>query len=343
MIALIRCKTNILFCSLLFLSSFFPSSLKAQGARVIKEALNSAPLSKDAFLVYSHLKSKLSSITKTDDKRSIREKKEIALFLADYATKCGVFEDAGRFYMEAFNLSSSLEEREAKKYLIKAIKVFIIGGNIEEGYVAYGKLASIKEDKPSTYDKEAELYIQYLKIAEMISSNDEDVEPIISKLKTYAKDSSFKELRPSILLTLWFIANDVEAEKFILKEYPSSIEAMIVKGDALILPSTFWYLLPKNSFTLGSSQFSQQNKGDEVSSFTTVSTPKAYQIGFFKLKEHAEKQKEKLKKLGFDVEMKAEKRGKDAIYYAVFVLEKEAGRTGLRLKDAGFESFPIFD
>jgi len=328
-----------LFLLLLFIS-FVSPSLFAQVPKAVRDAIKSTPASSDVFLTYTHLKSKLSPIIKSD--KDTKEKKEVAFFLADYALKCGAFEDAGKFYIEAFNFARSLKDKDAKKYLIKAIKVFIIGGNIEEGYVAYGKLASIKEEKPSKYDREAELYIQYLKIAEMISSADEDIEPIIKKLKTYAKDASFKEFKPSILLTLWFIANDDQAERFILKEYPESIEAMIIKGDALILPSTFWYLLPKNSFTLTSSNFSEYVNTESTSS-TKVSTPKAYQIGFFKLKEHAEKQKEKLKKIGFSVEIKEERRAKNAVYYAVFVLETEKGNTGLKLKDAGFESFPIFD
>ena len=342
MIAVIRHKNNKILCLFFLIFSFFYALLSAQVSKSIRNAVEAVPKPSDAFLTYTHLKSQLSAIANSKSNTAVKEKKEVNVFLANYAVKCAVFEEAGRFYMEAFNLARSMGEKDAKKYLIKAIKVFIIGGHIEEGYIAYGKLVSIKEDAPSKYDKEAELYIQYLKIAEMISSPNEDIEPIIKKLKDYAKDVSFKEFKPSILLTLWFIANDVQAEKYILKEYPLSIEAMIVRGEAIILPSTFWYLLPKNSFTLEASQNSEQSNVAHASS-AKVSTPKAYQIGFFKLKGHAEKQKEKLTTLGFTVEIKEEMRTKNMIYYAVFVLETERGHTGLRLKDAGFESFPIFD
>jgi len=342
MTTLKRWKSNSFFCVLLP-SLFFATTVFANVPKVIRDAVASVAVSQDIFLAYTQLKSKLLPITQTDSAINMREKKEVNVFLADYATKCGVFDDAGRFYVEAFNIARALEEQDAKKYLIKAIRVFIIGGNIEEGYIAYGKLVSMREAKPSKYDKEAELYIQYLQIAEMISSSVQDIEPIIKKLKTYANDASFKEFKLSILLTLWFIANDIEAEKFILKEYPSSIEAMVIKGDAFILPSTFWYLLPKNSFTLNSSTFSEQTTREQVTASATISIPRAYQIGFFKVKEHAEKQQKNLRERGFDVEIKEEKRAKNTVYYAVFVLEREGGRTGLRLKDAGFESFPIFD
>lgn len=310
-----------LFFSLIALPVF------SQWTKAINDSLSSAPKTGDRVIVYHHLASKLKNAGST------KEKKEISIFLAEYAMRCHLFKEAGEHYMDAFSASYSNAEKDAKKHLIKALKAFIMAGDIEAGYATYGKILSIKDETTSTYNAEAELYVQYLNLAESLSDSKVDVASIIKNLQIYAKDAKFKKFRSSILLTLWFISNDKNAEKSLLKEYPNSMEAMLVNGQATIFPTTFWYLIP-SLYLSGTNDIVLSDDN---------SIPKAYQIGFFKQKEYATRQEEKLKQQGFIVEIKEEKREKNSIYYAVFVLEKENGLTGLKLKDAGFESFPIFE
>lgn len=317
---------------LISLISFFLSFTLFSQHSIVRQALATAPKTKDVHLIYNHL------LKHSQKAISLQEKKEIFIFLSEYAMKCHLFNEAGNAYLNAFNASFVMQEGECRKYLVKALKSFILSGSIEESYATYGKLKAMRNKNLSVYDAEGDLYIQYLHLAESISNPAIEINEVIKNLKTYSKEPLLKDLKPSILLTLWFIQDDAWAEKELLSKYPLSMEAMLVKGGAIILPTTFWYLLPTTKAYYEEDGQKAQNNDDYVE----LSVAKAYQIGFFKQKEHALKQMEKLKGLGFVVEMKEEKR-KDSSYYTVFVLEKENGRTGLRLKDKGFESFPIFD
>lgn len=206
------------------------------------------------------------------------------------------------------------------------------------GHSTYEKLKLLKENPPSIYDLEGDLYLQYLKLSNLLNNSAKGLDKIIDTLKAYSKDSKYKSFRRSILLSLWFISNDEEAEWILKKEYPKSIEAMLVKGEALILPTTFWYLLPSSQ-----SYYVEEDESFVPSENVKVSIPKAYQIGFFKYKKYATSQAKKLKDMGFTVEIKEETRESGTLYFAVFVVENEEGNIGLKLKDLGFETFPIFD
>ena len=67
-----------------------------------------------------------------------------------------------------------------------------------------------------------------------------------------------------------------------------------------------------------------------------------YQLGFYKTKKYAEALAADLQKKHFTPIIKEETRPSGTVYFAVLVKENAAGDMGLRLKDAGYEAFPIF-
>ncbi len=323
-------KNNLAKLHIFFLFCFFSFfSIIAQDSRLVRDALSSSPKGAEFTTLYNHLLSKLKNAT------TAQEKKEANAFLAEYASRCHLFKEAGAHYIEAFFASYSLGEKNAKAYLIKALKAFIMAGDIEAGYATYGKILSIKNGGANSleYEREAELYLQYLRLAESLNDPKIESSSILKNLKEYAQDSKFREFRYSILLTLWFLADDIDAKNAILKEVPDGMEAMLINGQATIFPSTFWYLSPSII----------PQREEDLAFSTSSNIPKAYQIGFFREKNYATRQKEKVERLGFIVEINEEKRGESGLYYTVLVLEKERGKTGIRLKDAGFESFPVFE
>lgn len=297
----------------------------------ITNALDSSPKNLDSFESYKHLVSKLKDVA------SSKDQKEVDKFLAEYAIRNGLFENAGEHYLKCYNLTPSA--KDSKKYLLKALKCFILSGNTTLAYTVYGTLISNRETKLSLYDLEADLYLQYLHLKESLSNSTLSLDSVVKILKTYSNDERFEPFKASILFTLWFISNDKEAENIILREYPRSMEAMLVKGDVLILPTTFWYLLPSNKTYYDE----QLNLPSLDSSSTKISVPIAYQIGFFKNKENANAQVKKLSAQGYVTEIREEKRESGTIYFAVFVIEKENGKTGIHLKNEGYETFPIFE
>lgn len=316
------------FLFFLFFSSF---SLFADISPKIVSALDSSPKNLDNFGIYKHLVSKLKDVN------SKKELKEVNKFLAEYAIRAGLFENAGQHYFKCYELDPA--DKNNKKDLLKALKCFILSGDISEAYTVYGKLVSLRQAKLSNYDVEAELYLQYLLLKESLNDSTLEFNSIIRTLKEYANSERFAQFKPSILFILWFISNDKEAENIILRQYPKSMEAMLVKGDVIILPTTFWYLLPSNK-----AYYDEELILPSLdSSSTRISIPIAYQIGFFKNKENANVQVKKLTSQGYVVELKEEKRESGTVYFAVFVIEKENGNTGVRLKNEGYETFPIFE
>lgn len=67
-----------------------------------------------------------------------------------------------------------------------------------------------------------------------------------------------------------------------------------------------------------------------------------YQLGFYKTKKYAEALAADLQKKHFTPIIKEETRPSGTVYFAVLVKENAAGDMGIRLKDAGYEAFPIF-
>lgn len=316
----------------LFILLFSGLSLFADATYKIQSALDSSPKNVDSLAVYKHLVSKLQDVS------SRKDQKEVNNFLAEYAVRNGFFDNAGKHYLECYNLESPSKDG-SKKYLLKALKCFILSGNGTEAYTTHEKLSSLRNTKPSKYDIEADIYLQYLHLKESLTDPSLKFDSVIHTLKVYSKSSIYAPFKASILFTLWFISNNKEAENIILREYPKSMEAMLVKGDVIILPTTFWYLLPSNK-TYYDEEVSLPSLD---SSSTKISTPIAYQIGFFKNKEYATAQAKKLISQGYVVEIREEKRESGTIYFAVFVIEKERGNTGLKLKNEGYETFPIFE
>ncbi len=315
----------------LFFLFFSTSFLFAEASFKIKEALDSLPKNLEGLAIYKHLVSKLKDVNSAKDQADVNK------FLAEYAIRANLFENAGEHYLKCYNFLSS--NKDSKKYLIKALKSFILSGNTTKAYTVYGTLVSLREAKLSLYDVEGDLYLQYLHLKESLNDSTLNFDSIIRTLKEYSKDERFAPFKASILFTLWFVSNDKEAENIILKQYPKSMEAMIVKGDVIILPTTFWYLLPSNK-----SYCDEEIALPSLDSSTTkISVPIAYQIGFFKSKENAKAQAKNFESQGYVVEIKEEKRESGTIYFAVFVIEKENGNTGIRLKNEGYETFPIFE
>ena len=74
----------------------------------------------------------------------------------------------------------------------------------------------------------------------------------------------------------------------------------------------------------------------------TQAKPSYYQLGFYKTKKYAEALAADLQKKHFTPIIKEEMRPSGTVYFAVLVKENAAGDMGLRLKDAGYEAFPIF-
>jgi hypothetical protein len=175
-----------------------------------------------------------------------------------------------------------------------------------------------------------------------------------SVLAALGEDPVFNEYKAAIYYTQWQLSGDPRYKSRLLAEYPESPEARIAGGEGGAVsaaPMALWFLFPgREGVALGSpaaggspqvlpTPAAQNPRPQETTGGTA---PVVLQTGLFSREENARALTERLKRAGFQPDIvRREVRG--AGYWAVIVpAGNDMGRTIIRLKDAGFESFPVY-
>jgi hypothetical protein len=172
-------------------------------------------------------------------------------------------------------------------------------------------------------------------------------------------DPDYAELRPSLYYTLWKVSGDGSYKDRLLAEYPQSPEARIVKdgGDAISgAPSAMWLLLPgRAGFTLETpagglrqaplNTVQARTSGSDAGAAAQSSPAQEaalLQAGLFGKEGNAQALAERLRNAGFAPAV-SRRELNGTLYWAVNVPPgTDMTQTIMRLKDAGFESFPVF-
>ena len=260
--------------------------------------------------------------------------------MADYEERFDLFLRAGRHYLEAAELSP---EPERKTLLTKALGAFLLADNISESSeLCRNRLLPIIETPFSKEDIKVLVIFEWLKLKS-------DEKSSLENIKKYVTDSKFSEFHPAMLLTLWWVDGDKKAENTLVKKFPNSIEAAVVRGEAFLSPKTFWYLMPQNrgfkeSLADSASESVSLSQGETLGLAQNNEVPAAkfYQTGFFKTENFAKGLADELKKKGFTVTIKKEEREEDS-FFSVLVKDDGKGDMVIRLKSEGYEAVPIFD
>ena len=281
--------------------------------------------------------------------------------LADYEQYNGNYSNAADCYRQAAGFDTT-DKKTA--LLLDAVRVLLCGGSMDSARSLLSEIAAalpVSDEDP--YYRRAAVYDTWRLLAE------DRADRAIPLITAYTKKKAFSEYHPALLFTLWWVNGDEDAKQRLLKEYPSGMEAAAVNGTVTVQPSTFWYLMPRSGLaqkpaagntasktgslseaTKTSPQSSAASKAEATpaqSSKTaagseTQAKPSYYQLGFYKTKKYAEALAADLQKKHFTPIIKEEMRPSGTVYFAVLVKENAAGDMGLRLKDAGYEAFPIF-
>ena len=283
--------------------------------------------------------------------------------LADYEQHNGNYSNAADCYRQAAEFDTT-DKKTA--LLLDAIRALLCGGSMDSARSLLSEIAAalpVSDEDP--YYRRAVVYDTWRLLAE------DRADRAIPLITAYTKKKSFSEYHPALLFTLWWVNDDEDAKQRLLKEYPSGMEAAAVNGTVTVQPSTFWYLMPRSGLaqqtvtggsaakTSTSSKAAavsvQSSKSNSASPQSTAiqpaktgtgheaqAKPAYYQLGFYKTKKYAEALAADLQKKHFTPIIKEETRPSGTVYFAVLVKENAAGDMGLRLKDAGYEAFPIF-
>jgi tetratricopeptide (TPR) repeat protein len=220
--------------------------------------------------------------------------------------------------------------------LLEAVKLYISLGEYGEAEAGVNALLSARGMSESVLSRARLLKAEL----EAFSTGN------TGSLAALAADPAYAFCRSGIYYTLWRLSGAVAWKTKLLAEYPHSPEALTA-GDAsgvILAASPQWFLFPgRDAVVLSAPEVvspgaAPQNAGTAASSGGTV-----LQTGLFGKEENAKAMASRLSGAGFTPRI-VRRRVNNTDYWAVTVpAAPDTGKTVLALKDAGFESFPVFE
>ena len=280
------------------------------------------------------------------------EKRALYAFLGSLLESMALYDEAKNSYAAAAGIAAGdaagMPKKSSEMLVIDAVRCALSAG---DGDVALQFLNSaVRNSKDESIQAQIKLYEQWAALCN--AENADDIAEPVSMLKAYADIPSMKSVNPSVLLTLWYVTGEADFGNRLVKKYPESAEAGIVTGKVQVMPSPFWYFVPRRKISL--TQLSAEEKtvsatenGDGTQGEAAVKAdfsenPVKQQLGLFRDKSNAEEFVRRLNEKNFKGYIQEETRSSGTTYYIVLVDENEDGSMGLKLKSAGFECYPVF-
>ena len=358
----------------------------------------------------------MTYLEKEIEKASLPEdKRALYAYLGNLQEMLSMYSEAQRSYASAAGIAAGdapgLPKKSSEALVIDAVRCALCAGESETA-LSYLNSA-VRNSKSEKIQAEIKLYEQWARLS--IAQNLSQTMEAEAMLKVYLTLSSMDYVKAQILLTLWYITGEKTYSDQLLANYSQTSEAAIVSGKIQILPTPFWFFLPRKSLleeamketksaseekesSKASENFSNQSsreinqissekaeesakdqsknessfqqsqtksgtKADaqnekspvlteskseeknsslpEESSNKSEKIPKL-QLGLFRDKNNAISFLERVQKEGFAPYIQEEVRQSGTVYYLVIVDENRDKTMGLKLKSAGFESYPIF-
>lgn len=326
-----------------------------------------APIAKA--LEYDTVEESISYLNKAVESAATNcDKRVLLAFTGSLQEQASLFADASQSFAKAAGISveqgainSFILKKEAKaaekivySMLKKTSSILVLDAvrsslNAGDSKNALSYLnSSVRNSKDERIQAKIKLYEIWAKLCD--ADSEKDLEESVTLLKAYSTLSSMESEKASILFTLWYVNNDTDAAAKLKALYPNSAETSVVTGNASLMPTPFWFFVPRKGNALA-------NANDSKASSLTVDSPsskpaavsdsesekvKRQQVGLFGKKENAQGLVERLKEKGFSAYIEEEKRPSGNIYFIVVVNENEKGTIGMQLKTAGFDCYPIF-
>lgn len=318
------------------------------------------------------LEDKISELSTMLEKEQDNMKK-IKLYeqLAVCQEFAGMYTEASESYLACSRLVSNQTEKEF--YVLKASRCYLSMGDAEKTDEILTSIASTArqgENAPLL-----KLYAAWSWIAKC-TTFEETHEPVVI-LKSYLKMDSMKSVKKEILFTLWYITLENEYATILQKEFPNSLENTMAQGKADLSPLPFWYFSARKEIliktdnaviTEADSQTENQSLEDKSKDKTSEEVTKSsseetkitevsskaedakskseqfytYQLGFYSSKANAERLVERVKEKNIQAQIQQVTRPSGNVYFAVIVKSTDSA-IGTKIKNSGFECYPIFE
>lgn len=285
----------------------------------------------------SYLKTQVAKISVPAEKRAVY------IFMASLQEQLSLYDDAQKSYAQAAAISSGdadgMPKRSNEQIVLDAVRCALSCGDYAtaDSYLN----SSVRNSKNADIQALIKLYAQWSALCR--ADTKEDLTEPVVMLQAYLKLENLSSIKPSILLTLWYITGETSYSSQLIKEFPKSVETAIVKGDVQLLPTPFWFFVPKlGEAVADSGSFTETHSATKTeSSLSKASKFTKYQLGLFKTESNAKLLAEEVSKKGFDSYVTSETRSSGTTYYIVLVKENAQGNVADRLRSAGYDCYGV--
>jgi cell division septation protein DedD len=270
------------------------------------------------------------------------DRRSLLVFLASVQERSGQYDAASRSYALAAGIAAppapDMPRVSAEQLVIDAVRCALLSGDFStaESYLS----SSVRNSADPAIFPYVRLYTAWCQLSK--AQTEGDIAAAAALLDSYAENPSMENVRPAVLLTLWYIAPVPARRNALVQSYPDSPEAAVAQGTASLIPSPFWYFLLPGVSVAESEQSARQNTQPEQNARQNTQAAdtagvQTLQLGIFRNRENAEKLANDVQKSGFgSVIVNQEREGTD---YFVVTVRNASEDTRLRLKEAGFDSF----
>ena len=320
----------LFFCASIFAAELTASFVTSEAAK--KDSVEES---------VSYLKTQISKMTAAAEKRAAY------IFLASLQEQMALYDDAQKSYAQAAGIAASDAEGMPKKtneqIVLDAVRCALSCGDYStaDSYLN----SAVRNSKNANVQAYIKLYTQWSALCKA-----DDVagiqEPVVM-LQAYLKVDSMNTVKPAVLLTLWYVTGDTSYSQQITKLYPKSIEASIVRGDAQLLPTPFWFFVPKSGEAeqgTGSIAMPEEPKQTGTQAAAASVAPAKFtkwQLGLFRTESNAKLLADEVKAKGFDAYITTETRASGTTYFIVLVREDKSGNVADRLRSSGYDCYGV--
>ncbi len=282
------------------------------------------------------------------------EKRATYVFIATLEEQMALYDQAQKSYAQAASIAAGDAEGMPKKsneeIVLDAIRCALSSGDYmtADSYLN-SAVRNTRNQKIQAYIK---LYTQWSALCR--AEKVDDIQEPLVMLQAYLKLDSMECLRPAIYLTLWYLTGDKSYSQQLASKYPKSPEAAIVKGDVQLLPTPFWFFVPKSgeaeqgtgsyadtSSSSGTSSSAANETSSSQGQSSASSKTTKWQLGLFKTQSNAKLLVDELKSKGFEAYTTSETRASGTTYHIVLVNEDKSGNMADKLRNAGYDCYAV--
>jgi len=348
-----------IFFAFLGMQLFADSALKISRESAAKSSVEES---------IKYVESKLNTADQPADKRSLY------IFLGTIQEQLGNFDLARENYVVAAGIAAGDAEGMPKKsneqLVLDAVRCALSLGDtaLADSYLN----SAVRNSQSNEIQSYIILYSQWSALCKANTTN--QIDEAVVMLEAYTNRQSLASVHPQLLLTLWYVTGQEKWATRLKKEFPLSVETAVINGKAQLLPSPFWFFVPRSgvalpeiadedialsdssdiqgsidlqsssvvvqSLTEARNSSEVQNSSEEQSN-QSVEKPLYLQLGLFREKDNANALVNRLKERGFTARILSETRPSGTVYYIVAV-DDTSEKSMAELRSAGFDCYPVF-